>query len=315
MKKVLLLILSLCAVSVHAGDCDITLSAVALNQGDKVPESIKEKVKTRLMQAANASGVTAIDGYDRFFIGARFDNALYDVIPGPPIKTAVKSNLTVYIGDNFDKKVVASTSFDVNGVGTTEERAYINAMSSLNKRNRAFASFISDGVDKIIEYYDRNYTSILNKAKEAMTMRDYREALYYSTSIPACCKGYSEASELTLAIYRQHIDYEGSVLIGKAKAAWGTDPDSYGAETALGYIAEIDPESKYYKEGEALAKEISSKVKADWEYENHKKYEDLLELEKENIKTERQRIAAAKEVGVAWGQNQKAPQYNYNWVK
>lgn len=319
MRKILFLLFVGLAIGASAADCDITISAISINQGENVPERIKDQIKSRLIVATTGSGVTVIDGYDRFFIAAKFNNSYHEVIPGPPMMTAIKSTMTVYIGDSNDKKIFASTSFDVNGVGNSEERAYAKALSTLNKKNSQLSSFISGGVEKILEYYDNNYPQILAKAQESLKMKDYQEALYYSTSIPSCCKGYEKALSLSKEIYQEYINNEGKLLLAQAKAIWGANPGLEAGEESLNTIAQIDPYASCYREavkfGETITATIFMAKKKHYEFETFKKYEDQLALQKDAIETERMRINAAKEVAKAWAENYKPAENHYHWVK
>ena len=307
LNKILLSAL-LAATSLTAGaaDCDITLKAIPIEQGEEVPADVSDAIATRLMAAATKSGVVgAVDS--RFFITAKFNHSYKETLAGPPAQTAIKSTMTLYIGDVIDQKVFATTSIDVRGVGTSLNRAYINALSVLNAKNNAFAQFISQGRDKVIDYYDSNYQSILNKAKSAMTLKQYDEALYYSTSIPECSVGYSAALEVTKTAFQAYLDNEGLVLLNKARAAWGANPDQYGAEEAYGYLTQIDPQASCYKEAVAFGQKIASVVKANWDFENVTMYKDAVALEKA-------RITAARDIGVAWGNHQQPITYNTTWL-
>lgn len=319
MKKIAAILSLILAINVNAADCDITLSAVSIQQGENVPESIKDQVKTRLMVAASGSGVTITDGYDRFFIAAKFNHSFHEVVPGPPKMTAIKSTMTVYIGDLTDQKIFASTSFEVSGVGVSEERAYVKALGTLNKKNNKLSSFIAEGTAKVIEYYDRNYQKILAKAKELMKMQDYEQALYLATSIPSCCKGYKKASKLTINIYQEYIDGESHQLLAKAKSVWGANPGLEAAEAALDLISQINPKASCYKEavdyGEFITATVFMEKKRHYEFETFKKYEDQLALQADAIEMEQMCIQEAKEVAVAWAENQKSDEYNYNWIK
>ena len=307
LNKILLsALLAATSIAANAADCDITLKAIPIEQGEEVPADVSDAIATRLMTAASKSGVVgAIDS--RFFITAKFNHSYKETLAGPPMQTAIKSTMTLYIGDVVDKKVFATTSVDVKGVGTSLSRAYINALSVLNAKNNTFAQFISQGRDKVIDYYDSNYQSILNKAKSALTMKEYGEALYYSTSIPECSIGYSAALEVTKTAFQAYLDNEGLILLNKARGAWGASPDEYGANEAYGYLTQIDPQSSCFNEAVAFGEKIASIVKANWDFENITKYKDQVSLEKAYIN-------AARDVGVAWGSHQQPITYNVTWL-
>ena len=280
----------------NAQNCDLRLSVAPIEQGENVPYAINSKVENQLMRAVSSYGVIA-DPYDgQFFVAGRFDNGLDDIVPGPPARHVLKSTFTIYVGDAVNNQVYASTSFDLKGVGNSEERAYINALSSLGNHRSQLAQFIEGAKEKIIDYYNKNYKSYLAKAQTAMSQRNYSEALYYTTSIPECCVGYDEASKLTLTIYQHNVDYEGEQLLAQARGAWAANPNDLGAREAWAYLSQIDPSASCYGAAMKLGEQIQKTVKENWDFEVKEKYRDQVALEK-------QRIAAARDIGVAYAKN------------
>ena len=85
--------------------------------------------------------------------------------------------------------------------------------------------------------------------------------------------------------------------LAAAKAAWAAEQNSTGAAEAGKYLSEIYPDAKCYGDAEELYKEIKGKVLDDWKFEM-KKYNDQVALES-------QRINAAREIGVAYGNHQQ----------
>ena len=285
------------AMAAGAQDCDIRLSVAPIEQGEDVPYAINNKIEGQLMRAVSMHGVTADPYYGQFFVTGRFDHGLDDIVPGPPVRHVLKTTFTIYIGDAINKQVYATTSFDLKGVGNSQERAYINALSSMTGRTGQLASFIAQAKDKIIDYYNQNYHSYLARARNAMQQRNYEEALYYTTSIPECCVGYAEASRLTLQIFQSNIDFEGDMLLAQARAAWAASPDEQGAAEAWGYLSQIDPQAACYSAAMQLGKQIGKTVKEDRDFEIKEKYRNEVELEK-------RRIAAARDIGVAYAKSQ-----------
>ena len=137
-----------------------------------------------------------------------------------------------------------------------------------------------------------------------MAARNYDEVIFILSPIPSCCKGYAEASELALKALGDKIDYEGNLLLAKAKAEWAADPTAAGAAKACAYLAQIDPGASCMKEAETLGNQISKTTQQQWEFENVTKYEDELALKK-------MRIEAAKEVAVAYAKNQPKQQNRF----
>lgn len=277
-------------------DCRIDISIANITKGDIVPEAINSKLEGKLMQALGKAGMISAPYDSRFFVAGRFDDAVNDVTGGPSPKNFVKTTLTLYVGDADEQKIFDSESFEISGVGGSEQLAYMKALNKINATNPALIKFLEGAQRKIIDYYDAHYPEYIAKARQAMAQREYGEALYYATSIPSCCRGYAEANALALSISGAQMDYEGQRLLAMAQAAWAADPSAEGAAEAHKYLSQIDPAASCAKDAQALSKQISDTTKKQWEFENVTKYNNAVALEKE-------RIRAAKEVAVAWAKS------------
>lgn len=286
----------------------IHLMVSPIEQGEDVPAGAEDFLMTYLGNAVTSSGVTADANFGQFFITGKFNHITQDVVAGPPIQTALHTVLTLYIGDINTQKIFSQSSFELRGVGRSDQKAFINALKSLNKNNSSFEKFVNSGKDKIISYFNSNYPSILAQAKTAASRNNLEEALYYASSIPECCSGYSEASGLITKYYQDYIDREGKILLNKAKSIWASGADKDAAVEAISYLMSIDPSSVVGPQAESLLSEIKKSVKDDRMFEERTKYKDRVE-------TERQRIAAARAVGVAWGNGQKARSSHIYWIR
>ncbi|MDE7397669.1 MAG: hypothetical protein K2M98_08085, partial [Muribaculum sp.] len=172
------------------------------------------------------------------------------------------------------------------------------------------------GSQKIVDYFNANYPAIIKRAQAAQSAREYDEALFILTAIPECCNGYEQAMDMVGQIYKQRVDYDGAQLLAQANAEWAADPTDAGASKAGALLAQIDPMSASYPAALQLQEKIAKVVKANWDYENKKKYEDEMALKREQLHADTQikkaYIEAARAVGVAYGSGPKAPQYNYH---
>lgn len=301
----------------HA-ECELHIAVAGIKQGDKVGDAVERQLQMRLTRAAAAAGLAGDAYSSRFFIAGRFDKGFTDVTPGPSQKVLVKTTLTVYVGDSDDQKVFSTASFDLTGAGISEERAYINAMGKLNAQNQVFKKFVEEAKAKILAYYDTYAPVLLKKARSAMNQRDYDEAIYVASQIPECCKAYSEAEDLMLEAYNHRTEYEGDRLLAEAEAAFGADPTATGAREAFGLIAQIDPAASAYARSKSFRKKMADTVKEQWVFENVKKYEDALALEKQktaNAHALRMKVVdAAKSVAVARAQNQPKTIVYHHWL-
>lgn len=298
-----------CAAGAYAQqDCDIDLAIANITKGNVVPENVEHKLEAKLTNALAKSGIVAAPYDAQFFIAGRFDDAFNDITGGPSQKVIVKTTLTLYIGDAQHQKVFASQSFDLKGVGGSDEQAYTRALGALNPSNPKLVEFIRQGRDKIIDYFNANYGQYLDNARRAMKNRDYDQALFYATSIPSCCVGYDQAQKLAMQIYTDNTNYMADQLLAQAQAAWAEDPTEAGARRANQYLTQIDPASKAAAGARALTQTMSKTTKQQWEFENVQKHKDAVSLERE-------RMRAAKEVAVAWAKSRPRTVNRYVFIR
>lgn len=319
-KLALLAVVALgAAFPAFADDCDIDIAVANITKGEIVPEAVNSRLQAKLSQAMSKAGLTAVDYDSRFFVAGRFDDAMNDITGGPSAKVLVKTTLTVYIGDADEKKVFASESFDLKGVGANDTQAYTNAIGNITGSNSKLVQFLREGKQKIVDYYDANYMRYINDAKKEMAGRNYGAALYYATAIPSCCAGYSQASALALQIYNQSMNYDSQQLLAKARAAWAADPTATGAQKAHSFLSQIDPAASCASEAKSFGEEIARTTQKQWEFENVTKYKDALELEKKRIDAnadlERRRLKAARDVAVAYASSRPRVVNRYYFIR
>lgn len=184
-------------------DSDIMLMVVPAEIGETVPLRVSETLQNRLTVAITQNGVAAGKDNSPFFVTGVFNHNYVETTPGPPIQQVVTTTLTLYIGDIKNKQVFATESYDLRGVGRSEERALINALNRINGKDKALQQFIERGKEKIIAHFDKHYQTYLQMAQRALKAGNSNEALYYATLIPTACKGYDEADKLVEKIYKQ----------------------------------------------------------------------------------------------------------------
>lgn len=296
--------------AMSAADCEIGIGlAPFITEGDDVPAGVEKKLQAKLKMVLSHTGVAAGDYDCQFFITGRFDEEFSQEAGGVGGRVLVKSNLQLAICDGDNKKVFATATFPLKGVGATNEQALTRALTSLNAKNPEFINFVENAKAKIIDYFNSNYQTYLTKANNALNQRNYDEALYWATSIPECCNGYAQASALTNTIYTDKINYDGAQALAKAEGEWAANPTAAGAQAAYRYIAMIDPSSSAYAAAKTLGAKISASVKADYDFETKEKYRN-------EVKLEQQRIKAARDAAVAWANSRPkvVHHHHYRWV-
>lgn len=310
MKKIILAIAAFVGATCigMAQDCNINLCVVDAQQTEDVPDATIDFLNARLVQIANIDGIATDPLQSQFFLTGKFNHIVEDVVAGPPMQTALQTQLTLYIGDVHSKTTYSSITLDLRGVGTSDQRAFINALKLVNAKNSQIQQFLNKGRQKIVNYYNNNYPQILRQAEQAAALHKYDEALWHLVSVPECCEGYNSVKAYIDEYFTQYINREGTRLLTAAKAAWSTHPDQSGAQKAFSFLVQIDPESIAYPDALALTDEIQQSVQSDREFELRKKYNDKIELE-------RSRIEGARAVGVAFGEGQQPTTTNITWLR
>jgi tetratricopeptide (TPR) repeat protein len=223
------------------------------------------------------------------------------------MKIREKMEMNLYIVDAYAKTIFSSTSMTVNGLGETENKCYLNAISHMPLQSPAIAKFVDEGKTKIIEYYDHEGEALIKKAHFLAAQKNYEEAMYWVSLIPQQSKHYDAALAAGQEIYQAYIDNQCYINLGKARQAWAAEQNAVGAAAAGEYLANIMPDAKCYGDAMALYKEIKGKVLDDWKFEM-KQYQDGIDLQK-------LQIDAARQIGVAYGNHQPNKEVNIEFLR
>lgn len=276
----------------------IAIMAVAPAEADGIPSGAAAALKNKMSQIVSATGLGSMSGFSQFCMTATVDVEQKEIVAGSPPKIAQTLNINFYIVDQFDMKVFASTSIRAKSVGDSETKAFVQAVRQLNARSPELASMVAAGRRKIIEYYEANCDRIIAKSRSLAAQDQYGEALFLLTQIPDVCTDcYMKAMKAAEEIFQSFTDHMCNANLAKARAIWSSTQTSEGGLAAGVFLSEIYPDAACYPEAEKLYREITSKIEKRIDFEM-KKWDDGISLES-------QRIAAIRDIGVAWGENQQ----------
>jgi len=307
MKKniTFLIILLYCGIQLFAQKSNdlgrIVLNPIVLNSSSKIPEEAVSNLESMLTQIAADKGIGGISINPRFVIAAKLNLSSKDIVAGPPQMFALNIDMSIFIGDAIENKVFSSTVFTIKGVGTNENKAYIDAIKKINLKSPKLITMIDVGKNKIIEYYNSQCSIIIAKVNGLKSLGNYDEAIYELMQVPDVSNScYDNCMTQAEIIYKLKIDRDCKQLLNTARLKWTTSKSAEGAKEAMEYLKQIDQSASCTKELENLMKEISQKLNADeirdWELKM-KLYTDAVDLEKRNIE-------AAKEIAVSYYNNQ-----------
>ncbi len=289
----------------------ISLTPVVPVQMDGMPENARSVLSNKLQQIAVNNGLGGFDFQGRFVITTKIVLTTKDILPGPPPMHSYTMDVTFYIADAVMKTVFSTTNITAKGVGTNENKAYINGIGNINVNAPQFKNLVEKGKQKIVEYYNSKCDFII---KEALTMAStdrYQEAIFNLMSIPDVCKDcFHDAMDRVPPIYEKYIDFLCNHDLAAAKAVWIANPNSDGANAVSGYLANIYPDASCYGDAQKLISEIRTKIRQD----ENRDWNFMLKVWDDKVSLESQRIRAWRDVGVAWGNHQPQRIYDVNWI-
>ena len=303
---------------------------VVVPQLSNVPEEARAALETKMQQVATQYGLAGNGLTNRFVMTAKVNVISKDVAPTTPVKISQKMEVTIFIGDVVDNKVYESVVFNVNGIGQSEAKSMIQAFNQIKLSNPKLKAFIENGERKISEYYTNNCQFILTEANTLALQQKYDAAIAKLMAVPeVCAECYEKCMEKAIEVYRMKIGNEGDALVQQARSAWLAKRDYESASEALAILVKVNPLSTAQGKAQALVNEINkhlrgveaaraqaakesaekaeAKEQRDWDFKV-KQYEDNLAMARQRqadaTALQREQIAAAREVGVAYGKNQ-----------
>lgn len=305
------IVLSACIatfVSAHAQDCVMPVTIQLDEEFSNIPAAASSVMYQTLNRIATENGLTSESPMTPFVLTVHCDVLDKSNLPGPPIQTVYNLGLTFYMADTYTQKKFGTAYITVDGVGNGEVKSYINAFRRISASNSEIKNLLNRGRDNMLKYYDTQYKNIIKEAKRLVSLQKYEEALVQVLSIPLCSKGGEEAAKYGLEIYTKNLDRVNLFLLNQARALWAAGQDQQTAYSVCEMLAQIDPDASCYGEATKLMKEVKSQVRSDIDFEMREKYHDQIQMEKD-------RISAARAVGVAFGNGQKPTTTNIMWLR
>jgi hypothetical protein len=284
----------------------IALASVVSDQIEGLTPSAQSNLQNKLNQIATKSGMGGSSLNNRFIITANVVVLTKDITPTAPPMQAYTLEVTLYIGDGIEGTLFSSTSVTLKGVGETETKAYMAALKNLKTADPRYQTFIEQGKNRIIEYYNSKCDFILKEAEMLAGQNEFDAAISKLSGIPDVCKEcYDKALTAVQPIYQKKIDRDCKIKLQEAQGIWNAGQDMNSAENAGAILSTIEPAAACFNEVQTLNKKIADKIKQiddrEWKY-----------VLKEQAQ-ESERIEAYRAIGVAYGNNQpKTIVYNYS---
>jgi hypothetical protein len=258
-----------------------------------IPTEAKNLLLTKLNQITSNNGMGGSQANPRFIITANVNVGTKDIVAGPPQMIAQNIDITLFVGDALTNTIFSNTTLSLKGVGTNENKAFIEAFKTINPKNKEVVSFLEEGKQKIIDYYATQCVFIIKDAQTLVKQEKYDEAIYKLALVPEVCQEcYFKCLDTLSSIYQQKIDAACKIKFNDAKVTWTAAQNPAGAEKAGDILSTINPMASCQTDVTAFIKSIDAKLKADekarWQFKM-KQYADKIAAQKEGV-----RIAEAK---------------------
>ena len=287
------------------GAARMSLSIWIPDNIDGLTPAAAQNLHNKLSQIITNNGISASPEQSRFVITANVIMQEKHIIAGQPAKHLYKLDVTFYVGDGYDGKAFSNYNTTVTGIGDSPTQAYNNAIRGINTSGREYQSFIAQGKNRIIEYFNSQCEFIIKGALTKANMQNFDGALDDLFSIPdvvAAC--WNKAMEEAAPIFQRKIDLDCKSLLMEATTVWNARQNYRAAEEAGTILSMINPHSACFKDALSLADRISKRVlevdKREWQFH----YEQGITLMQSMIK-------AYRDIGVAYGTNQRPVYIQY----
>lgn len=248
----------------------------------------KNLLITKLNQITSNNGMGGSQVNPRFIITANVNVGTKDIIAGPPQMVAQNIDITFFVGDAVTNTIFSNTTLSLKGVGTNESKAFIDALKTINPKNKEVLAFLEEGITKIINYYSTNCDFIIKDAQTLVKQEKYDEAIFQLSLMPDVCQDcYFKCLDTLASIYQQKIDADCKVKFNEAKVTWVAAQNPTGAEKAGDILSTINPMATCQSEISEFVKMIDAKLKADekarWQFKM-KQYADKIAAQKEQVR-------------------------------
>lgn len=277
---------------------------------ENIPNHAKSLLQSKLTEVATQNGLGGEGIASRFLLTAKMNVLTKDITPTAPPMETYTFDVYLYIVDNIDKIVLTSTSFTTKGAGTNKNKAYTSALRTVNLKNQNIQRFLASGKKEIISYYNSKCDFIIAKANSLASQNRFGDAIATLSSVPEVCKDcYMKSLDAIGPIYQEYINHECATYLNMAKGRFAASPDSNGAADAVALLALIDPDSDCFDNAGDLINKVELKMRQD----ENRNWSFMERVWGDKVNLERLRIKAYRDVGVAFGENQRS-NYDVLWL-
>ncbi len=153
-----------------------------------MPVNAKNMLISKIRQICVLNGLASEGENPMFSIRSTIDVLSKDLTATAPSMHSLSLTINMYVVDNTSGNVFSQTSVDVKGVGQNESKAYANAIKNLDPKKGQFKTFVVQGQNKILEFYNSQCDFVISRAQSLKAQGRDADASALLYSVPTVCK-------------------------------------------------------------------------------------------------------------------------------
>jgi hypothetical protein len=189
----------------------------------------------------------------------------------------------------------------------SDQKSYDNALYALSEVPEVCKTCYDDAMELGVKIYkakaENECQLNISKAKALIAQNNWDEAANYLSNYTPDMSCYAEIKGILQSIQ----DHRCEVSLGNAKGAWA----SKDIETTSAYLAEIPTDSKCNQEAQKVANEVRAWAKE----KDGREWKLALKVQNDEVDIRKKAISAARDIGVAYGNNQPKVVYNNKVIR
>ena len=147
MKRIFLTLTSIILTAICYAQ-NIGVSALVVDE--KIPEEAVRQLETKLQNALISNGFVNNSYIERYVLTAKVDITQKDITTTTPARISEKMDITLMVGDVIENKLYSSITLSAAGIGTNENKAFINAFRNIKGDNPKIQEMLNDAKNKIL---------------------------------------------------------------------------------------------------------------------------------------------------------------------
>lgn len=244
--------------SANAGRLTLTLRLPDPVAG--LDDSQRDKLQTVLTELLTQNGLVAgsLPGSLVLSPSLRLVNE-QAVNPGLQTLTVIESELSLTIRQADNNTLFSTVTKRLRGSGRTRDLALNNLLSQVSADDPALTTFLINGKQKAITYYNQECPAILNRAAQLVRINQFAAAFGLLLSVPEGTDCYERVQSQTATTFKQYQQQTCRQLLQQARARLAIRDFAGG----LAMVEQIDPQSPCAAETRQIIEQATRETSGD----------------------------------------------------